>query len=152
MKNLHKNNHFVKNIGRKVCSFIFNSETAIKSIETVYIFGSVLDEKNFKHSSDIDIAFLVDKSMYKQDPLKASTDSYLISTQIGLSLDRQTDVIILNSTSIETTFQIISTGMVIYENNSEKRIEYEIAMKGLYYDFKPFLDTLRSKAMTELNQ
>jgi len=152
MKNLQKDNSLVEDIGRKVRNFIFNSETAIKSIDTVYIFGSVLDKKNFKQSSDIDIAFLVDKSLYKQDPLEASTDSYLISTKIGLFLDRQTDVIILNSASIETTFQIISTGIVIYENHSEKRIEYEIAIKGLYYDFKPFLDTLRSKTLSELNQ
>ena len=152
MENLPENNSLVKNICRRISGFLLDSGTPIKSIDAIYIFGSVLDKKNFKQNSDIDIAFLVDKSLYKKDPLKASTDSYLISTQIGLTLERQTDVIILNSASIETAFQIISTGIIAYENNPENRIEYEIAIKGMYYDFKPFLDTLRSNSLSGLNQ
>jgi predicted nucleotidyltransferase len=142
------NNNLIENIRCRICRRISDSETAIASIDTVYIFGSVLDKKRFKKKSDIDIAFLVNKPLYKKDPLNASRDPYLISTEIGLSLERQTDVIILNSASIETIFQIISTGIVIYEKNTEKRIEYEIAAKGIYFDFKPFLDTLRSKTLS----
>ncbi len=152
MKNLQKNDRSIEIITSKIHTAILNSETAIKSIDVVYIFGSVLNKKKFKQNSDIDIAFLLNKTLYKQNPLKTSTNPYLIATKIGLSLERQTDVIMLNSASIETTFQIITTGIVIYDNYSEKRVEYEIAIKGLYYDFKPFLNTIRLKSIEGLNQ
>lgn len=142
----------LENIIRIIHNFILSPETTDRSIDAVYIFGSVLNQGQFKQNSDIDIAFLLDKLLYKQNVLKASADAYVIATKIGLSLNRRTDVIIMNSASIETAFQVITTGTPVYEHHPDKRIEYEIAIKGMYYDFKPFLDDLRSKAVLELNQ
>jgi len=142
----------LEEIIKLIHNFIFNPEATDRSIDAVYIFGSVLNQSQFKKNSDIDIAFLIDKLLYKQDALKASVDAYIIATKIGLTLDRSTDVIIMNSASIETAFQIMTTGIPVYEHHPDKRIEYEIAVKGMYYDFKPFLDDLRSKAVLELNQ
>lgn len=76
----------------------------------------------------------------------------MIATEIGMILERQTDVIILNSASIETAYQAVTTGMLMYEKDREKRIEYETSLKGLYFDFKPFLQSLRTKTMMHLNQ
>jgi predicted nucleotidyltransferase len=151
MKHLPKNNCFVQTICKKIYNFMLNSETAAAAIDTVYVFGSVLDKKKFKHNSDIDLAFHVEPPLYKQDPFKSTTQAYLLSTQIGLSLDRKTDVVILNSASLETAFQVITTGVVAYESHVERRIEYELAVKGMYYDFKPFINTLRSNILTGLN-
>jgi hypothetical protein len=38
---------------------------------------------------------------------------------------------------------VITTGKLLYENDPDDRFEYEIALKGMYFDFKPFLDELR---------
>jgi hypothetical protein len=102
-----------------------------------------LDEER-KERSDIDLAFLMDHSLYKQDPLTASAPAYMAATEVGLLLNRQTDVIILNSASIETAYWAVTTGKMIYEADHDERVEYEAAIGGLYFDFKPFLERLRS--------
>jgi len=53
-------------------------------------------------------------------------------------------VVILNAASVETAYQVITTGELLYEKDAADRLEYEIALKGMYFDFKPFLDELRS--------
>ena len=146
------NNSFVKKIYKFIQSYIADTKIAHQSIKAVYLFGSVLEPNEFKPGSDIDIAFLVDKDLYKDDPLSASSSSYSLAAEIGLMLDRQTDVTILNSASIETSYQVIVTGTLIYEFDNNLRIEYEIALKGLYFDFKPFLNTLRSQHISKLNE
>ncbi len=90
----------------------------------------------------IPMAFLVDRVRYKQDPFMASSPAYLAATHIGLMLNRQTDVIVLNSPSIETAYQVLTTGKVVFEADQDSRIGYEIVLKGLYFDFKSFLNNL----------
>jgi hypothetical protein len=94
----------------------------------------------------------VDQVLYKKDPFMASSPAYLAATQIGLMLNRQTDVVVLNSASIETAYQIVTTGKVIFEADHDCRIEYEIVLKGLYFDFKPFLDKLRQHAILRISE
>ena len=144
------NKSFEKTVQKFIQSRIFDIKPVCQSIKAVYLFGSVLDSNRFKTASDIDIAFLVDRNLYKKDPLSATSSSYLLATEIGLRFDRQTDVTILNSASLETAYQIIVTGELIYEYDNNLRIEYEIALKGLYFDFKPFLNTLRSQHISKL--
>jgi len=35
-------------------------------------------------------------------------------------------------------------------SDKDKKIEYEIKIRGLYFDFKPFLEELRSKTIKNL--
>jgi hypothetical protein len=65
-------------------------------------------------------------------------------------LDRKTDVTILNSASLEIAYEILTSGRCILETNSEKRLEYEIAVRGMYFDFKPFLDKIRTDCIKAL--
>jgi len=91
MKKKTFDNKLAKTIFQYIQSYLSDRKTAHQSIKAVYLFGSVLDLNKFKSASDIDMAFLVDRDLYKEDPLLASTSSYLLATEIGLMLDRQTD-------------------------------------------------------------
>ena len=141
----------VEAIEHEITRYIQGSADAKATILAVYLFGSVLKDEKFKKNSDIDLAFLVDQVLYKQDPLMASSPAYLVATHIGLMLNRKTDVVVLNSASIETAYQIVTNGKVIYETDHDRRIEYEIVLKGLYFDFKPFLDKLRQHAILRIS-
>ena len=141
------NKNLVQTIEQRINSYISGSDDAKRTITVVYLYGSVLDQEKFKDNSDIDLAFLVEQSLYKQDPFVASSPAYLAATEIGLMLNRQTDVIVLNSASIETAYQAVTTGNVIFETDPDHRLEYEAALRGLYFDFKPFLDKLRRHAI-----
>jgi len=132
-------------------SYISESGDARKAIIAAYLFGSALHPEKFKKNSDIDLAFLLDRRLYKQDPVINSAPAYMAATKISMILNRQTDVIILNSASIETAYQAVTTGMPICEANRETRLEYESALRGLYFDFKPFLEKLRAGTMTGSN-
>ena len=119
------------------------------SIIAVYVFGSILTGHS-KKESDIDIATLLDEKFYKADPLASIAPVYLAATRAGMALDRKTDVTILNSASLEIAYEILTSGFCILETNSEKRLEYEIAVRGMYFDFKPFLDKIRTDCIKAL--
>jgi hypothetical protein len=51
---------------------------------------------------------------------------------------------------LEIAYEVVSTGRCIYELNSDKRLEYEAKIRGMYFDFKPFLEELRAKSLTQL--
>ena len=119
------------------------------SILAVYVFGSMLSGRS-KQESDIDIAALLDEKSYKADPVAAIAPVYLAATHVGMALDRETDVTILNSASLEIAYEILTSGRCILETDPEKRLEYEIAVKGMYFDFKPFLDKLRKDCIKAL--
>jgi len=146
-----ENNNLLETIEQKINEYISVSKDAKKTIKVVYLFGSVLNPKKFKENSDIDLAFLLDRSFYKQDPFMASSPAYLAATEIGLFLNRQTDVIILNSASIEASYQAMTSGNVIYEAHHDLRLEFEATLRGLYFDFMPFLDKLRRRGISGIS-
>lgn len=118
-------------------------------IIAIYVFGSTLSGR-LKKESDIDIAALLDEKSYQSDPIAAIAQVYLASTRAGMALDREADVTILNGASLEMAYEIITSGLCILETNPEKRLAYEIALRGMYYDFKPFLDKIRADCMKTL--
>jgi len=50
--------------------------------------------------------------------------------------------------TIVAAYQAVTTGMLIYEADRETRLEYESGLRGLYFDFKPFLEKLRAGTMS----
>jgi len=119
------------------------------SIVSGYLFGSIL-EGNAGKTSDIDLAFLLDENAYKSDPINAMSPAHLIAAKVGLQLDRETDVTILNSASLEIAYEVVTTGKCIFEIDPDLRMGYEIKIKGMYFDFRPFLEELRAKSLAHL--
>ncbi len=119
------------------------------SIVSVYLFGSYL-EGNAGKTSDIDLAFLLDEKVYKSDPIIAMSPAHLIAAKIGMQFDRETDVTILNSASLEIAYEVVTTGKCLFELDPDMRMEYELKIKGMYFDFKPFLEELRAKSLAHL--
>jgi predicted nucleotidyltransferase len=127
----------------------FNAPQVDKSVVAVYLFGSCIRDETEK-AADIDLAFLLDEQAYKADPITAISPAYLIASGIALHFDKETDVIILNSSSLELSYEIMITGKCLYEADPEARLDYEIKIKGMYFDFKPFLSELRFNSITKL--
>ena len=119
------------------------------TVIAVYLFGSSA-RQNAKETSDLDLAFLIDPESYKKEPLEAIAPAYLAATRLGMTLNKETDVTILNASSIEMTHEVVTTGIRLYDSDAERRVEYEIAAKGMYYDFKPFLEKLRHESIADL--
>jgi len=119
------------------------------SIVSVFLFGSIL-KGNAGKKSDIDLAFLLDEKAYKSDAIIAMSPAHLIAAKVGSQLDREADVTILNSASLEIAYEVVTSGKCIFEIDPDLRMEYEIKIKGMYFDFRPFLEELRAKSLAHL--
>ncbi len=115
----------------------------------VYLFGSCLNSDT-REASDIDLAFLLDGESYKSDPIGAMSPAHLIAAQVGVKYDKETDVTILNSSSLEIAYEVVTTGKCLFELDPDMRMEYELKIKGMYFDFRPFLEELRAKSLAQL--
>jgi len=118
-------------------------------IAGVYLFGSFL-RGGLRIDSDIDLAFLLDEKAYKSDPIIVMSPAHLIAAKVGMQLDRETDVTILNSASLEMAYEVVTSGKCLFELDPDLRMEYDIRIKGMYFDFRPFLEKLRAKALVNL--
>ncbi len=145
MENTYSDSAVILTKVRKCFEAILSNSTVI----AVYIFGSQV-KNHSKETSDIDIAVLFDETAYKNDPIGTSAPAYLAATRAGLATSFKTDVTILNTASLEIAYEVITSGICLVETDGEKRITYEIAIKGLYFDFKPFLEGIRSECIASL--
>jgi len=126
-----------------------HSEAPQGHLLVVYVFGSFARNQE-RPKSDIDLAFLVDQASYRMDAFEATVPVHMIAGKMGMKLDRIVDVTILNAASLEMAYEIITTGRLLFESDVELRLQYEIKIKGMYFDFQPFLSELRVRKMAKL--
>jgi len=123
-------------------SNITRSEIEEKPIIAIYLFGSYAKGKE-KAKSDIDLAFIFDERFYKEDPFGALQEAELLSAQIGKTMHKAVDVVILNGSSLGFAYHAIRNGICLYESSTVDRILYEVALDNKYQDFMPFIKELR---------
>jgi len=139
----------MSNIVKSIAELIAGMVRRENQMVAVYLFGSSLGGA-CKKSSDMDLAFLMDELYYASDPVIAVSPAYMVAANIGMSLDKETDVTILNGASLEIAYEVITTGRCLYETDQDRRLEYECKIRGLYFDFMPFIEKLRSKNLDRL--
>jgi predicted nucleotidyltransferase len=109
-----------------------HSEAPQGHLLVVYVFGSFARNQE-RVKSDIDLAFLVEPASYRMDAFEATAPVHMVAGKMGMKLDR-----------------IITTGHLLFESDVELRLQYEIKIKGMYFDFQPFLSELRVRKMAKL--
>jgi uncharacterized protein len=120
-------------------------------IKAVYLFGSHADGTATRRS-DIDLAFLFEEAGYRADPLDLFFRAQVIAANLGESLRRKTDAVLLNSSSLEMAYEIVTTGVCVYEADRDDRAVYEARVMGLWFDFKPFVEELRALFLASLQE
>jgi predicted nucleotidyltransferase len=123
-----------------------NSETPQGLIQAVYLFGS-FSRNQQRAESDIDLAFLVAQEKYSIDAFECTAPLHMIAVTVGMALDRVVDVTILNSASLEIAYEIVVGGECLFESDSEQRLQYELKIRGMYFDFRPFIWELRKERL-----
>lgn len=139
----------ISRIQERLQIILREANKANSAITGVYIFGSTVTGQA-RTTSDVDLAFLLHEDAYKADPLVASAPCYLAATRLGMEFGKKTDVTILNAASLEMAYEIVTSGLCLLAPDPEKRLEYEAALRGMYFDFKPFLDEIRSNSLSQL--
>ena len=104
-----------------------------KDVLCVYLFGSAAKGKENIHS-DVDIAVLFDGSM----PAERYNEEILpIVDTLSRILDRDVDIVALNSADTFMRFQVIKNGLRIYERPDRREHNFEAKAIMEYFDFLP---------------
>jgi len=125
-------------------------ETLFKKYDllAVYLFGSQVD--GTAHAkSDYDFGLL-----FKILPALEETSLLMleIEEEAAKILNREVDIVILNSATIEQRFMIISRGVLLYTSDDDKRTDFEDITIRDYLDFKPFLDLYHKEVREEIKK
>ncbi|MEM9460789.1 MAG: nucleotidyltransferase domain-containing protein [Myxococcota bacterium] len=109
-----------------------------ESIAAAWLFGSHA-EGRARADSDVDVAVL-----FAQDPPRTLDGLGLdIAGDLEQVLDRPVDLVVLNRVPIDLVRVVMSSGVLIYEGESSRRIAFEVRARADYFDLKPFLDRYR---------
>ena len=92
-------------------------------------------DKSYKIDSDIDIA-----GYFNSKTKDLSSKRLKLSKKISFYAKRDSEIVVLNEIkSIFFKFVIIKEKILIFENDHNARIDFELKTMNKYYDFKPFL-------------
>lgn len=107
-----------------------------EEVGIAYLFGSRA-RGDSSEDSDADFAIMLLKEF--SDPY----DLFRLIQDLAEAMeieDRRIDLIILNDAHLELRYRVLSEGIIVFERDAEKRIDFEIKTLKGYLDFKPFLD------------
>jgi len=123
----------------KIIAF-FNEQT---NIDAVYLFGSGA-KGNMRKKSDIDLAVLFNDEAGN----KLSRFDRLLTIAIDLEsiTGRHVDVVDIREVPLVLQHQILKHGKCIIENNSKKRVSFEVDSRRRYFDMKRIYD-VRNRAL-----
>ena len=102
-----------------------------EDIVAAYLFGSTLKPRSFK--GDLDIGFLLEEDALKGGTLPVRNRIYL---ELRKSLGRDDiDVVILNNAPLLLRYAVIKEGVLAYEKDTDRRIEFEVRTMLEHFDF-----------------
>jgi predicted nucleotidyltransferase len=128
-------------VTRKLGTF-FSSLKEGPAVELAYFFGSCADDADGP-SSDYDIAVL-----FAEVPIPSM--KYKLAHQLAtILLTDRVDLVVLNQTSVELRYAVITTGIVVYEVNLTVRVEFEASTLSRYGDYLPILRRQRKEILEE---
>ncbi len=134
------NTRLIESLKERVKTQNFSAE-----IVAIYIYGSILKGR-LRKESDIDVGMLPAYKVSMNDRLNliARVEALLQSILKGYGYNNEISVLDMRGkyTSIPLLFHIITEGALIYDSNKEERINFENAVKGEYFDLKPYIDSL----------
>ncbi len=119
-----------------------------KDVLCVYLFGSFASGK-IHQESDVDLAVLftndVPREEYRQRSLQSVDD-------LSRILDKEVDVVVLNSADSFLKFQILKAGLRIYERQDRKGRDFEARAMMEYFDFLPVRRRLEEAFVRHINE
>lgn len=112
-------------------------------IVCAYLFGSTArgDERP---GSDIDVGVLLES-----DPAPTLTESGVrLADGLERNLGRPVDVVLLNRAPVDLVHRVLRDGVLVFDGDPTRRIQFEVRSRSLFFDLKPILDQYRRKAPT----
>lgn len=133
-----------KQVSSKIIKVLkkFFSDNKNKEVLFCYLFGSQVT-KNSVSESDVDLAIYLDESKSK----KFSDNRLELTGEISKLLKKQADIVVLNTAGLFLKYVILKQGKLIFEKNSDKRIDFELKSINEYFDFKPAMEEYNKRLL-----
>jgi hypothetical protein len=107
-----------------------------KSTLFAYLYGSFLGAGPFR---DIDVAAYADPAAFKNTD-KMFSYGLSLAAKVDLAVSGVTvDLRLLNLAPTPFKFGVITKGKVIFTRDDQKRMDFEVRTRSLYFDFLPHL-------------
>jgi predicted nucleotidyltransferase len=102
-------------------------------VDVLYVFGSTVTGKS-RAESDIDIAVYVDDRNDGRDPLFDLRLGLWLQDRLG----RPVDVIVMNTAAPLLRYEVLRTGVRLFERSPARRSAYEVRAFKEYVDFRHY--------------
>lgn len=120
------NEQAFKNLSEKILG-IFNKT---EEVEFAYLFGS--GAKGISGIlSDIDIALFVDRNLAKAERFDLRLR---LSSKLSSIMKKPVDVVTLNDSSVQLSYEVIKHGKVIFCKDKSKQVDFEMETLSKYLD------------------
>lgn len=107
-------------------------------VEVAYAFGSRVTGSSLP-SSDFDLAFVLsDEADISDDPLLAERLAARIATRLRTPID--IDAHLADRLPLNVRGRVVTEGILLYESDPIRRVEFETHTRRLYFDFLPFIE------------
>lgn len=111
--------------------------TGVPEIAAVYLYGSQATGTALP-ISDIDLALVLSADARPDDPLFAERIAVRVAEALGTSLE--IDAHTVDALPLAVLGRIVTTGVLLFERDPSRRVEFETSTRRLYFDFLPFLE------------
>lgn len=129
--------HMKKTLSQREKEKIIRFFKKRSDVVAVYLFGSQATKTTF-FDSDVDLAVLLKDQGH-------SSSKKQIEMTVALNRLLDTEIVDIKLLSSQTSFplieQIFTHGQVLVDNHPDQRLIYENKMRGLLFDFQPYLNT-----------
>jgi hypothetical protein len=115
-------------------------------VSFAYLFGSVAKEMATK-MSDVDIAVYFSDFVPVEQYLEQRLD---LIAELSRIIKRKVDVLVLNKRCDELVLEVLKYGRIIFEDNSQLRIQFRYQFTKQYLDFLPYRDYYFSKIIERI--
>ncbi len=88
--------------------------------------------------SDLDLAFVLVPDASRDDPLLAERLAARIASALGTSVE--VDAHVAEDLPLPVQGRIVTTGVLLFERDPARRVEFETSTRRLYFDFLPLLE------------
>jgi predicted nucleotidyltransferase len=106
----------------------------------VYLFGSTA-RGTARPGSDVDVGVL-----FEQDPPRTlDTAGFDIEADLERRLKRPAQVVILNWAPPDLVHRVLRDGRLVIDANPSRRIAFEVASRGEYFDLERYLRRYRRR-------
>lgn len=109
----------------------------LEEVAAVYLYGSQVTA-GASPLSDIDLALVLFDDRQPADPLFAERVAARIATELGTEVE--IDAHIAGGLPLAVQGRIVTTGVLLFERDAKRRVEFETSTRRLYFDFLPLLE------------